>query len=173
MDDDIKVNKLSIILFIAFGILLVLFFIFITNRAKNVRSHVGRYISSADIDSSSIDALSDYGISTNGKYKYELILKNDDTFILYIDAISKLAYTGNYDKGVGKYTLKTYKLYDFDSNCYSRNLLQFKLKSSHKSLITSDITTKPLSFIKYDENVSKYDESINKITSSCGGLNEL
>ena len=171
MDEDTKVNIGSIILFIIFAMLLVIAFIVMNNSTNKVKKHVGRYISSANINSKNIDILKEAGINTNGKINYELILKNNDTFVLYIDAVEKSAYTGNYDKGINKVTLKTYKLYNFDKNCYHKRITEVKLTNDNNALNTSDITGSNLSFIKYDTNTTKYDEDINNIYLECGTIN--
>ncbi len=171
MDADFNIKPLSIILAVVLVILVLLFFVIANNKTDRIKSHVGRYTSNVDIDSNSQNTLKEYGINVNGSYKYELILKNDDTFILYITALNKYAYTGNYDKGINKYTLKAFRLYELDNNCFKRDTKEFRLKTENKSLINSDITGKNILFIKYDDNITKYDDSIKEINIECGMIN--
>lgn len=172
MDDDIKVSKVSILLFIIFAVLIVIVFLVFNNSLTTYRPHVGRYTTSAPVSGSSQDILDEYGIKVNGNIQYELILKNDDTFVLYVTGINNTAYTGNYDKGINKYTLKAYRTYNIDKKCYSKKMNEFKLKQNNKSLITEELSGKELTFIKYDENINKYDDTLDMIYLECGTIND-
>ena len=172
MDEDIKINKWSIILFMIFAILIVILILVINNPSTSTRPHVGRYTTSVPISDNSKKILGEYGINANGKIQYELILKNDDTFILYVTGIKKVAYTGNYDKGFNKYLLKTFKIYDINKNCFTKHRYEYLLKPSNKTLVTSEITNSEIAFIKYDDNITKYDKEISSIYLECGSLND-
>lgn len=172
MDEDIKINKWSILLFMIFAILIVVLFLVINNSTTSTRPHVGRYTTSVTISDSSKKILREYGINANGKIQYELILKNDDTFVLYITGINKVAYTGNYDKGFNKYVLKAYRTYDINKKCFTRHRYEYLLKPSNKTLVTNEITGSEIAFIKYDDNISKYDDEISSIYLECGALND-
>jgi hypothetical protein len=168
MEEEFSINKTSIILFTIFALLLVIaFFVALTSK-EHVKGYMGRYISSADIDSATMDRLKEFNITTNGKINYELILKNDETFLLYIESSDKLMYYGELSRSFNKYTLNIYREYEIDNNCfkYKKDTIDFKHKNS--TLITNEITDKELSFIKYDENISKYDDILKNCSYECG-----
>lgn len=168
MEDDFQINKLSIILFIIFVLFIIIVFFVINNSGRHVKGYVGRYISSADIDNTSLETLKKYNIETNGKIKYELILKNDETFIFYIDSVKKIAYTGELSRSLNKYTLNIFRTYDMDKKCYNYTSERYTLKKSNSTFTTSEITDQELSFIKYDDNITKYDDIINDSIIECG-----
>ena len=170
MEEDITINKTSLILFISFVLLFIIAFFVISTSKNHVSGYVGRYISSASIDNGSLETLKKYSISTNGKINYELILKNDETFILYIESVSKIAYTGQLTRSLNKYTLNISREYNMEKKCFNNKSDKFVFKHKNSTLITSEITDSELSFIKYDENITKYDDIIENSYIECGSI---
>lgn len=161
-------SKISIILFLIFTLLLIVLFFVITNTGDDkISSYMGRYISSASIDSSSRSKLNEFGITTKD-IKYELIIKNNQRFVLYIDSISDTMYTGEYTKSLNKFNLNIQRIYQVDNACYNKSNTEYVFKSDKKTMVTSDINGNSMLFTKFDEDIDKYDELINKIIYECG-----
>lgn len=170
MEDEIKINKTSIILFIVFTLLLIVLFFVITGTSdEKLSSYMGRYISSVAIDSKSMDKLKEFGITTKD-IKYELLIKNNQEFVLYIDAINDTMYTGEYTKSLNKFNLKIQRIYNISNACYNKSSTEYVFKGNSKTLITSDINGNNLAFTKLDNDITKYDDQITKIIHECGSI---
>ena len=168
MEEESVINKKTMIFFIIFTLLLVILFFVITNtKDEKISSYMGRYISNASIDSSSLSKLNEFGITTRD-LKYELIIGTNQRFVLYIDSINDTIYTGEYTKSMNKFNLNIQRIYNVSSDCYNKSSSTFEFKSENKTLVTSDINGNNMLFTKFDEDLDKYDEVINKIVYECG-----
>ena len=168
MEEESVINKKTMIFFIIFTLLLVILFFVITNtKDEKISSYMGRYISNASIDSSSLSKLNEFGITTR-EMKYELIIGPNQRFVLYINSINDTIYTGEYTKSMNKFNLNIHRIYNVSSDCYNKSNSTFEFKTDKKALVTSDINGNSMLFTKYDEDLDKYDEVINKIIYECG-----
>ncbi len=159
MDEDKKSFNVSLVLFIIAFVLIVIAFIVLINYKPGEVS-TSFYKANGYLDAESSSELSSFNISNTG-ITYELFIKDNNDFELYVDAVDKVLFTGKYEKSFSKYTLSVDREYSLNDNCYKNIDKIFNFKSKSKTFITSDINDSELIFNKMDHLESKYNQFKN------------